>query len=290
MAARRSAKPKYREINVDSWDDFGKTVLSLRYASWAFRGHSDARWPLESTLARRFKNARIDRRAWPAQERRILRTFKRKANLFLEDIPADWDTLRWLAIMQHHGAPTRLLDFTWSPYVAAFFALESASADAAIWAVNHPALSLPYKMITGGRPRTVDPHKWRLRADPKNYEKYFVHNRLSFVAWDSPYIMNQRLIAQSGSFLVPGTLAEPVEEILSRHPEPERVVVKFVLATGKLREAAMFELYRMNITHYTLFPGLDGLARSMGYEAETDRFRNPRTMKRQPGWRLRELS
>ena len=38
--------------------------------------------------------------------------------------------------MQHHGAPTRLIDFTWSPYVAAFFALERATGDAAVWAVN----------------------------------------------------------------------------------------------------------------------------------------------------------
>jgi len=38
--------------------------------------------------------------------------------------------------MQHHGAPTRLIDFTWSPYVAAFFALERTLADGVVWAIN----------------------------------------------------------------------------------------------------------------------------------------------------------
>ena len=38
--------------------------------------------------------------------------------------------------MQHHGAPTRLIDFTWSPYVAAFFALERTLADGVVWAMN----------------------------------------------------------------------------------------------------------------------------------------------------------
>src|SRR5216684_3693164 len=63
-----------------------------------------------------------------------------QAHLFLAHVPDDADSFHWLALMQHHGAPTRLLDFTWSPYVAAFFALERATSDAAIWAINLPLL------------------------------------------------------------------------------------------------------------------------------------------------------
>ena len=259
-------------VAIDSWEELVETLGSLS-ASWTFRGHSDARWSLQSTLARRFISTGIDSRAWPEQENRILRIFKRKAHLFLDHIPDDADSFRWLGMMQHHGAPTRLLDFTWSFYVAAFFALEGATRDAAIWAVNLNALEESVKL---GDRRKVSPYKlgpWVAG----NYEKYFLDNSLSFAVYGEPRIMNQRLIAQSGTFIIPSTLAEPVEVILSRysHPKP---FVKYVLKTDKLRATALRKLYSMNITHYTLFPGLDGLARSMGFEAEYNWAFDPRTM------------
>ena len=263
-------------VTIDSWDALVETLSSLS-ASWTFRGQSDARWPLQSTLARRFITTGIDPGHWPTQENRILRIFKRKAHLFLDHIPDDEDSFRWLGMMQHHGAPTRLLDFTWSFYVAAFFALESATNDAAIWAVNLDALE---ESVEVGERRKVSPFKlgpWIIG----NYEKYFLENNLSFAVYGEPRIMNQRLIAQSGTFITPSTLAEPVEVILSRYSHP-RPFVKYVLKTDKLRATALRKLYSMNITHYTLFPGLDGLARSMGFEAEYNWAFDPRTMKRKP--------
>ena len=83
-----------------------------------------------------------------------------------------------------------------------------------------------------------------------------------------PYIINPRLTAQSGTFAVPGTLSQPVEAILSRYPEPRETLVKLILPSSEVREQEMRELYRMNITYATLFPDLDGLARSLAYELE----------------------
>ena len=283
--ARRSVRPRKRKpaddrnqpdasVPIDSWEELVETLSSLS-ASWTFRGQSDARWPLQSTLARRFISTGIHPEAWPEQENRILRIFKRKAHLFLDHIPDDVDSFRWLGMMQHHGAPTRLLDFTWSFYVAAFFALEGATSDAAIWAVNLNALEESVKV---GDRRKASPYRLGPWVEG-NYEKYFLDNKLSFAVYGEPRIMNQRLIAQSGTFIIPSTLAEPVEAILSRysHPKP---FVKYILKTDKLRAIAMRKLYSMNITHYTLFPGLDGLARSMGFEAEYNWAFDPRTMKR----------
>ena len=284
MSPARLKKPQYDEVRINSWGDFTRIVLSPRYTNWAFRGQADATWPLQSTLARRFANAGItNRKAWYEQESRILRIFKRKAHLFLDHIPGEGDSFRWLGIMQHHGAPTRLLDFTWSPYVAAFFALEGASADAAIWAVSPPALNEPITLTINGKECMVDPENLGPWTEG-NYEKYFLPNEHSFVDYGEPRIMNQRLIAQSGTFLIPSTLAEPVEDILSRYPRPKETLVKFILKTKRLREDAMRELYTMNVSYYTLFPGIDGLARSMGYESEYNWWYNPRTMERNPGY------
>ena len=129
------------------------TVRGLSFATssknwptlgWTFRGQADAAWPLETSLTRYLRTFGGPSNGWRQRERHILHTFKRKAHVLLPETPEEGETLEWLALMQHHGAPTRLLDFSWSPYVAAFFALERATANAAILARSvWPARKLP---------------------------------------------------------------------------------------------------------------------------------------------------
>ena len=157
--------------------------------------------------------------------------------------------------MQHHGAPTRLIDFTWSPYVAAFFALERTLTDGVVWAMNPGAHRQ--------QPRAASRAAWT-RAVRATSSRYFLKGNHRFIWMGEPHTMNRRLIAQSGTFAVPGVLDVPIEEILSDRDQ-ENILAKFVL-TNAVREVGMRELYRMNITYATLFPDLDGLARRMGYE------------------------
>jgi hypothetical protein len=178
--------------------------------------------------------------------------------------------------MQHHGAPTRLLDFTWSPYVAAFFALERATEESAVWALNPNYLGTREARMRDSQARVTLPEM--NPRTPGNFERYFLKGDYAFIWVGEPDTMNRRLTAQSGTFAVPGVLDVPMEEILSRYPEPENMIAKFVLPAASLRETALRELYRMNITNATLFPDLDGLARSMAYELEFHWAYSTRTM------------
>jgi hypothetical protein len=260
----KSESTPYEVVRLESWDEYLSIISDSPYQNWAFRGQRDASAPLFSALSRYLLSFHVDRRAWAEQEERILRIFKRKAIHFIDTVPDRDDDFEWLALMQDHGAPTRLLDFTWSPYVAAFFALHNTTTEAVIWACNPVEIE---------RMKQVDLKK------PGSFRKYFLSGEANFVYLGEPYAMNRRLIAQSGTFLVPGILDQSIEEILREYPNPGETLIKFILPAGKIRETGMRELYRMNITQATLFPDLDGLARSLAYELEFHWAYDPRTMK-----------
>jgi hypothetical protein len=259
---------RYRVIRVESWEAFLEHITRPPYSNWAFRGERDERWPLYSSLSRYLMNFAVAREAWAEQERRIIRIFKRKAHVYLEQPPEVDDDFQWLAMMQHYGAPTRLLDFTWSPYVAAFFAMERSLGDGVVWALNP-------SRIDSGRAPTESKMDPRI---PGNFAKYYLKGHHRFIWMGEPHTMNRRLIAQSGTFAVPGVLDMPTEEIL-KDQDQENILAKFVI-THAVREVGMRELYRMNITFATLFPDLDGLAKSMAYELEFHWGYNPRTMEK----------
>ena len=77
----------------------------------------------------------------------IIRRFKRQYHLYSSASPDFDDHVEWLAIMQHHGAPTRLLDITYSPYVALYFALEGyvAGEEAAVWCIDQKWLDMGWQ-------------------------------------------------------------------------------------------------------------------------------------------------
>ena len=247
-------------IRLARWAEFVEQTEALE--GWAFRGQVSADWPLVPSLTRRLQQFSPDPRLWPLREGRAMRIFRRKAHIHLADRSALDDDLRCLALMQHHGAATRLLDFTKSPFVAAFFALESATEDVAVHALNTPALwhAAP----------SFDPALTRDAVDPRvpgHFERYFGGNTLPLLWFGEPSEMDSRLIAQSGLFVLPGVLDQPLDVILEAYGGSDALLTKFVLPLS-MRPEAMRALYRMNVTYATLFPDLDGLARSVSYELE----------------------
>ena len=248
-------------IHIRSWAEFLDCTAPLN--QWAFRGQPRADLPLLSSLSRRLLWFSKDKQLWPLLERRTLRIFRRKAHVHLSDHNLLQNDLRCMAMMQHHGGVTRLLDFTKSPFVAAFFALESSYHDCIVYALNTPVL--------WHRQPRFDPSLTRDVIDPRiptNLEKYFFDNRYPLIWFGEPSDMDQRLIAQSGLFVVPGQLDRPLDELLDSYSaEGESLLVQLVIDKA-VREEAMKELYRMNITYASLWPDIDGLSRSMNQELE----------------------
>jgi hypothetical protein len=247
-------------IRISSWNEF--VALTSTLDGWAFRGHQDAQWQLLGSLSRHLNDFVPGPASWRAREERAIRIFRRKAHNYLSDASVLDEDLRCLALMQHHGAPTRLLDFTKSPFVAAFFALEKTVTDSAVFALNTPVL---WNATPIGRPELT-----RDEIDPRlkgNFERHFMKNNREIIWIGEPTQMDKRLVAQSGTFVMPGVIDKPLDEILSHYASDRDLITKIILPPS-IRQEAMRALYRMNITNATLFPDLDGLARSVAFELE----------------------
>ena len=211
-----------QHVKLSSWADFAQAADQLE--GWVFRGQPNEDWPLVSSLTRHLARYCPDTTLWPLREERAIRVFRRKAHVYLQDGSVLEDDLRCLALMQHHGAPTRLVDFTKSPFVAAFFALWHLQGDAAVFALNTPAL---WKAA----PR-FDPSLHRDVIDlrkPGNYQRYFANNNHGLVWFGEPNQMDARLVAQSGILVVPGMLDVPLETLLAGYDSDEPLLRKFIL-------------------------------------------------------------
>ena len=247
----------YTTIQLDSWADYLKFVNSLS-ENWAFRGQQNSGWNLRNAIERTdfihlYKGVEVD----------FLEEFQRGARNYLNRDETPQHIIEWLALMQHHGAPTRLLDFTKSPYIAAFFAFEQCSArhnpTISIWAmnINHlknqalEILSLEFADAVSESKNLIN---------EKLFEKIFYQNNKTLVFPVEPFRMNRRYSLQQSVFVSTGTGEEPfMEQLKFLGDDISKAVIKLELPTA-LQKEVLRELQRMNLNRASLFPDLDGYA------------------------------
>jgi hypothetical protein len=253
-----------------------KTILLKRWEDihdygqkrgWLYRGQRVIDWPLQTSLERCCKRQSIERKRVREFEERLFREFQRAYHQYTQHSPASNDRIEWLSLMQHYGAPTRLLDFTYSIYIAAYFAAEFAEDDSAIWAIDgqwavNQAAALFKK---AGKPQTSRLTRLFDKGCEDLAETIFFKHPYALAAYPiNPFRLNQRLLIQRGAFLIPGDISKPLMANLEAHrnyDDPQNVV-KIVIPKAE-RWNVLRQLWNMNISRASLFPGLDGYAQSL---------------------------
>ncbi|MEA2002076.1 MAG: FRG domain-containing protein [Actinomycetota bacterium] len=216
------------DVVIRSFADAHEIVAGFRDKAMVYRGVRSVDYELVPKIGRfaRFSPEQLEKK-----ERLMFKKFKQRGRPWLgTDSGDDWDLL---ALAQHHGLPTRLLDWTRNPLVALYFAVAN----------DHDGDSLLYAFhSTRNINRERDP-------DP------FKRDRVGkFV----PDHVTPRITAQAGLFTI--------------HPRPSNVfrsskIQRFVVS-GESRFALKMNLYRYGINQATLFPGLDGLAAQIQWSAQ----------------------
>lgn len=234
--------------------------------NYTFRGQYDEQFKLLSGL-RRKKHA-----DYCYLEQRLLNNFN-KYGQFIEKKVCNsiWNNM---IIAQHHGIPTRCLDFSLSPIVALHFALTSNidGQDAAVWAINHGLL---HQNLLPGRYKgilkkyeavsfTVDMLE-ELNITIDDYNQDMDGKSIIFI---EPPSIDSRIVNQFSHLAIIPDGLDPLDDFLD-NITIDKIAYKFIIPHDKI-ELFRRQLDYMNITERILFPGLDGitsyLKRRYGYD------------------------
>jgi FRG domain len=251
-----------KDTLVKSWDELQHELLRgswdeqlKRYrTNFAFRGVSDYKYRLPTSLSR-LEN--------PSVERHLIRNFRKYADPEFERMKDEW---HWLSLGQHHGLPTRLLDWTYSPHVALHFATsetERYNAHGAIWCLNYLEArrrlpkALQNILFEEGSFVFTTELLYRFAKSVKEFdEKAKETTDEDFVLLLEPPSFDSRIVNQFGLFSMMSSPAIHLHSWLDKHPDLDRRLVISAHLKLEIRD----KLDQSNITERVLYGGLDGLS------------------------------
>ena len=248
------------DYRISSWADLQEKLFSNtfdskinRYRSpFIYRGMNDSQKTLKTSLARLGGD-------YAKLERHLLRNFKKYAHTNVLSGQNNWN---WLALAQHHGLPSRLLDWTYSPYVALHFAtndLHSYQKDGVIWVLNYVKLNetLPIKLrkvINTEQSNTFTAEM--LDSVCRTLDDLDSLDEEDFLLFLEPPSLDDRIVNQFALFSLLSNSTRLLDDWLEDHDQYYDRIIIPKEHKWEIRD----KLDQANISERVLFPGLDGLS------------------------------
>jgi hypothetical protein len=242
----------WAQLNCELFESTWNESIRRFRSNFVYRGMGEAADDLRTGLMKLGGNV-------GEIEFHILRNFKKYAR---QDAVRGDSVWNWLAVAQHHGVPTRLLDWSYSPYIALHFATEELhkyDRDGAIWCVNyvevHKLLPDALRSVLSDERSNAFTVEMLERAVPSLSALETLVPR-EFAVFLEPPSLDERIVNQFSIFSLMSSPAARLDEWLNEaHPE----LVRRIVIPAELKWEARDKLDQANITERVLFPGLDGL-------------------------------
>jgi hypothetical protein len=246
------------EYRVSTWAELQEALfenswqegLRRHRSNFVFRGAPRASHGLETSL---------QTGGFEAHERHLLTSFRKYA--LRSAVPGDW-VWNWLSVAKHHGLPTRLLDWSYSPYVAMHFATHDFrhyDEDAAIWCVDYrktnELLPKPLRKVLEAEDVGIFTTELLNRV-ATTLAEFDSLSKNDFVAFFEPPSLDERIVNQFALFSLPSSATLSLRALL----EGREASYRRIIIPAELKWEVRDKLDQANITERVLFPGLDGLS------------------------------
>jgi hypothetical protein len=239
-------------LYADSWN----ADMQRFRSPYAFRGVSSSAHTLSTSLIR-LAAGQID---ISKLEQSLIRNFRKYAHAQTASVvDSIW---HWLALAQHHGLPTRLVDWTYSPFVALHFATEKPTdfeCDGLVWCVNFVEANrlLPPRLKSILEQEHSDTFTVEMLSEFPTLRAFDSLGREPFVIFMEPPSLDARILNQFALFSLLPNPSSRLDHWLQSHPNLFRQIV----VPAELKWEVRDKLDQANLNERTLFPGLDGLSR-----------------------------